>query len=152
MKFTLSALAAILALSILGGCAPSSFVRTDPGWKTIALREPLDTHYDKAWQTIVYTVAKQWDIEIMDKETGYLRTTWIYDIGNNPYNRYRVRLAIMFPRGAESNRLEFTTKAERFEKISHGVRIWMSGYDTKFQRDAYEVLYEGVGQTGIIEQ
>ena len=150
MKFTLSALSTLLALSILGGCSPNSFVRTDPGWKTIALREPLDTYYDKAWQTIVYTVAKQWDIEIMDKETGYLRTAWTYDIGNSPDNRYRARLAIMLPRGAKSNRLEFTTKAERFEKIAYGIQIWVSGYDTEFHRDVHKVLSEQVGQTASV--
>ena len=69
MKFKLSVLSTLLGLSVLGGCAPRSFVRTDPGWKTIALREPLDVDYDKAWQTIVRTVIRRWDIEIMNKET-----------------------------------------------------------------------------------
>ena len=71
MCFTLS------AVFILAGCAPQTFVKGQPpGWKTIELNEDLKHNYAKAWQKTVDTIAREYDIEMLDKDSGYLRTCW----------------------------------------------------------------------------
>ena len=59
------------------GCAPSTFQKgASSGWKSIALQDNLTSDYDLTWQKTVDTIAREWDIEIMDKDSGYLRTSW----------------------------------------------------------------------------
>jgi hypothetical protein len=127
------------------GCAPSSFVKSSPGWKVIELRDELRNNYDQAWQTTVDTIAKQWDIEILDKESGYLRTTWTYGISGGVYNRYRGRLTVKYPEGSKSDKLELKTEAQWAQDVYYG--IWVTGFDTNFNRDVYSVLAGRLGRT-----
>jgi hypothetical protein len=139
--------AAVLLACI--GCAPSSFVKSSPGWKVIEVREGLNTECDKAWQTTVDTIARNWDIEMIDKESGYLRTTWTYGISGGIYNRYRARLTVKFPGGFQSGRqcdkMEVKTEAQWLQNIEYG--NWVTGFDTTFNRDVYGALAGRLGRT-----
>ena len=90
------AFVSFLAL-VLPGCAPRTFVRSAPGWKTIEFHEGLVNNYDEAWQKTVDTIARNWDIEILDKDSGYLRTAWVYGISGGPQLRYRGRITVKYP-------------------------------------------------------
>jgi hypothetical protein len=81
-------------------CAPNSFVRTtSPGWSTIEIRDGVS--YDEAWKSVVDLIAKQFAIEILSKEDGYIRTEWLSSwtlstwTGNLNQN-YKVRSIIKF--------------------------------------------------------
>ena len=135
-----------VALLMCVGCgAPSSFVRGSTGWKVIEVREGLNTDCDKAWQTTVDTVARNWDIEMMDKESGYLRTAWTYGISGGVYNQYRGRLTVKFPGGQQCNKLEVRTEAQWLADYYTG--NWISGFDTAFNRDVYGALSGRLGRT-----
>jgi hypothetical protein len=75
-RFLPMAVGCLVAI-ITTGCAPNTFVRQSPGWKTIEFHSGLVNNYDEAWQMTVDTIARSWDIEILDKGSGYLRTAWI---------------------------------------------------------------------------
>jgi hypothetical protein len=134
-----------VALAVCCSCAPSSFVRGSPGWKVIEVREGLNNDCNKAWQTTVDTVARNWDIEMMDKESGYLRTAWTYGISGGVYNQYRGRLTVKFPGGQQCNNLEVRTEAQWLADYYTG--NWISGFDTTFNRDVYGALSGRLGRT-----
>ncbi len=139
-------LCAIALLGIIStGCAPSSFVRTPGGWKTIEIREGLKSDYDQAWQTTVDSVARDWDIEILDKDSGYLRTTWITGIvgvRGAMALRYMGRLTIKYPSVTDPTKLEVKTEAKWLEDYG-----WVKGHDMDFQRDVLSVLSGRLGRT-----
>jgi hypothetical protein len=127
------------------GCAPRSFVRSAPGWKVIELRSGLANNYEDAWQTSVDTVARNWDIEILDKDSGYLRTSWVYGISGGIYYRYRGRLTIKFPDVKGAAKVDVKTDAEWLEDPGYGV--WLKGFDSSFQRDVFGELSGRLGRT-----
>lgn len=127
------------------GCTPRSFVKSSPGWKVIELRDSLRDDCDQAWQTTVDTIARSWDIEMMDKDSGYLRTAWTYGISGGVYNRYRGRLTIKYPQGQQCEKLEVKTEAQWLEDSYYG--SWISGFDTTFNRDVYGALSGRLGRT-----
>ena len=47
----------------------------DPIWRELPVRNDLQTHYDRIWQTAVDTALEHnFEIATMDKSSGYLRT------------------------------------------------------------------------------
>lgn len=137
------AVAVFLGASVVG-CAPKSFVRSAPGWKVIELRPGLENNYDEAWQTTVDTVARDWDIEIMDRGSGYLRTAWVHGVSGGDYERYRARITVKYPSTTRPSKTEVKTEAQWLEDRPMG---WVTGFDTTFQRDVYSALSGRLGRT-----
>lgn len=129
---------------LLVGCAPKTFVKSSPGWKVIELREGLSDKYDEAWQTTVDTVARDWDIEIIDKDSGYLRTAWLHGISGGSYERYRGRITVKYPKVVAPEKVEVKTEAQWLEDRPLG---WVSGFDTSFERDVFTALSGRLGRT-----
>ncbi|MBK7103698.1 MAG: hypothetical protein IPH62_00225 [Ignavibacteriae bacterium] len=90
----------------------------EPGWTTIELRE--DVSYDKAWTSIYDLLSRTFDIEIAQKENGYIRTGWIYTWTGKYTDYYRVRVTVKFP----EHRKSVDVKSEAFYKD-------YVGYDTR---------------------
>ena len=139
----------LVVLALIGfvstGCAPSSFVRTPGGWKTVEIRSGLSSNYDQAWQTTVDTVARNWDIEILDKDSGYLRTTWVTGIvgtRGSVAQRYSGRITIKYPSVLSPSKVEVKTEARWQEEYG-----WVNGYDTQFERDVFSALSGRLGRT-----
>jgi len=129
------------------GCSmtPKTFVRSAPGWKTVELHDALKQNYDEAWQKTVDTVARSWDIEILDKGSGYLRTAWQYGIsGGNP-QYYRGRLTVKFAEIKNPDKVEVRTQAQWLQYRQS--LTWVDGFDTAFERDVYTALAGRVGRT-----
>ena len=135
---------ASLMIAALTGCAPRSFVRSTPGWKVIELRDGLNNNYDDAWQRTVDTIARNWDIEILDKDSGYLRTAWLHGIVGASYERYRGRLTVKYPDVKGPSKVEVKTDAQWLATRPLG---WISGFDSTFQRDVYSALAGRLGRT-----
>ena len=144
-KVSACALAGLAMLAGLTGCAPQTFVKAAPGWKMIELREGLT--YDQAWMIAVDTVTRDWDVEMMDKSSGFLRTAWHHGISGGPVARYRGRITVKFPDLKAPVKAEVKTEAQWLDKVSYGVPVWIIGYDTSFQRDAYTTLGGRLGRT-----
>ena len=138
---TLCAMALMLAA---GGCAPSSFVKQSAGWKSVEFNQNVNT-FNIAWQTCVDTIAKDYDIEMLDKNSGYLRTTWIYGISGGTYNRYRGRITVKFPELTDPTKVDIKTEAQWLSDTSSG--LWIPGFDSIFQRDVFTALTGRLGRT-----
>jgi hypothetical protein len=146
ITLTSLALFSFFALAVMG-CAPKTFVRTSPGWKTIEFRPGLVNNYDEAWQKTVDSIARSWDIEILDKDSGYLRTAWVYGISGGPQVKYRARITVKYPEIREVEKVEVKTSAEWWAKGNSYAPVWVKGFDSSFQRDVFTELAGRLGRT-----
>lgn len=142
-------LGAILLCSFgiwMAGCnpiniPPATYVEThDPGWKVIDLRQELD--YDTAWQMLVDRIRKNYDIEIMDKDSGYLRTGWIYTESGTERSNYRSRVTLKFSPDKRKLELKADALFHRMKTGSLSGRLirdygWVPGTDTQLLNDVY---------------
>lgn len=118
-KIIILVILSISFLSIPGCVSPESFIRTtEPGWATIELRE--DISYDRAWTGIYDLLTRTFDIEIAQKENGYIRTGWIYTWTGQYTDYYRVRVTVKFP----EHRKTVDVKSEAYYRD-------YVGYDTR---------------------
>jgi hypothetical protein len=124
----------ILSATVLGlavGCAaPKTFVRTvDPGWNTIEIREGVT--YDEAWTSVVDLLARKFDLEVLSKEDGYLRTGWLYTWTGEIDEDYKVRGIVKF--SPNRSTVEVKSEAQHFKINIWGGRrgSWEMGTDER---------------------
>jgi len=80
---------------ILEEIPPVTFVQTlEHSWVSIEVRE--DISYDRAWASVVDLIVRKFEAEILSKEDGYLRTTWLYTWTGELREDYRVRVTVKF--------------------------------------------------------
>jgi hypothetical protein len=148
---TLSHLAvvAVGALTVLG-CAkpPESFVRVsdpgtmgrDSGWTSVELRNGLS--FNDAWEETVDLLAKKFELEMISKDGGYVRTSWNYNWwkpGEQTPN-YRVRTILKF--APDHKRVDLKTEAQYLYK-----KAWLNGTDTRLSKTLRTDLMGVVGRT-----
>ena len=137
---------ALVPFLIVAGCAPTSFVKgRSAGWKTIELSENLKNNYDTCWQKTVDTIARDYDIEMLDKDSGYIRTAWLYGISGGAYNRYRGRITVKYPEIKNPTKVEVKTDAQWLADIRYG--LWQRGWDREFNREVFTTLSGRLGRT-----
>jgi hypothetical protein len=123
------------------GCAskPKSFVRTmEPTWASIEVRAELP--YEKAWATVVDILVKRFDLEVMSKEDGYLRTNWLYTWTGELQENYRVRVTAKF--SPDHTKVEVKSEAEY-----GGSGQWVMGYDTRLLQTIKGDVMGSIGRT-----
>ena len=114
------------ALILLFGCAsqkPQSFNPvSDPKWAFFDIREDID--YDEAWQTINSILVKHYSLDLINKEIGYVRTSWRYGYNEEYQGKYRSMVEIKFV--PDHTQLKMRT-------ISHYKKetYWVQGTDSK---------------------
>ena len=136
MRTRLVVAVVLAALLLTAGCAkpPKSFLRTfdEPGtWKTIEIREALSL--DETWRIVVDLMSQKFDLEVLEKDSGYLRTSWKYTfvIRNKVCARYRCRIILKFL-GQDWGKVQVKTDAEWREKDG-----WLTGIDTRLLEEVY---------------
>jgi hypothetical protein len=104
--------------------APRSFVRTsEPGWTSMEFRDGISD--DAAWQGVMDVIARMFEIEVLSKESGYLRTKWDYSWATDrTVEYYRVRVTVKM--NYLQRRLDLKTEANYYQ-LNH----WVNGSDTR---------------------
>ncbi len=128
MKNSIS-LIVIIASTLIAGCAPTTFVKTvDASWNTIEVREDLTN--DDAWNATVDLIARKFDIEVLSKEDGYLRTGWLHSWTGKLTDSYKVRAIVKFT--PDKRKLEIKSEAHYYAKGFMGVgQGWQMGTDER---------------------
>ena len=143
---TAKAIGYVLAVGSLGivlmGCQTkeiTSFVETlEPTWATVEIRE--DLKYDKTWPSLVDSLVKKFDIEVMSKEDGYIRTGWMYSWTGQVKDNYRVRVTAKF--SPDRTKVEVKSEAE------YGGRgKWVAGFDTRLLETLKTDIMGNMGRT-----
>jgi hypothetical protein len=130
----------VLTLFGLTGCgAPGTFIRTlEPTWASVELRD--DVEYDKAWASVVDTLVKRFDMEVLSKEDGYARTTWLYTWTGKVQENYRVRVTAKF--NPDKTKCELKSEAEY-----GGPGNWVMGYDSRLLATIKTDVMGTIGRT-----
>ena len=121
MRTILHFSAILIFAFIFASCAaPRTFVRTmEPTWAKIEFREEVTQ--DKAWTTIMDLLIRNFDIEIAQKENGYIRTGWLYTWTGQVTESYRVRITVKFPEDKKS--VELKSEAYYRDYIGYDSRL-----------------------------
>ncbi len=128
------------ALLLLSSCAaPKTFVRTmETSWAAIELRDDLT--YDDAWASVGDTLVKRFDLQILQKADGYIRTGWLYTWTGEVNERYRVRVTVKF--SPNKKLCEVKSEAEY-----GGPGGWVMGYDSRLLQTIKTDIMGKIGRT-----
>jgi len=89
--------------------APSTFTRTmEATWASIEVRPELG--FETSWNAIVDLLTRRFDLEVISKENGYVRTNWLYTWTGIMDEDYRVRVTIKF--APDHSKLEVKSEAQ----------------------------------------
>lgn len=118
---------------------PSTFVRTmEATWASIQIRESLA--YENAWNGIMEVLVRQFDLEVLSKENGYMRTGWLYTWTGEMREDYRVRVTVKI----NPERDKADVKSEANYRTKKG---WILGSDTALLRTLKTDIMGTVGRT-----
>ncbi len=74
---------------------PPSFVRTmEPGWVSVEIRDGVKP--EDAWNSALDLLARKFDMEVLSKDNGYMRTVWLNSWTGQLREDYRVRVTVKF--------------------------------------------------------
>ena len=129
-----------LVVVCLAGCvAPRTFVKTmEPTWAAVEIR--TDLPFDQAWEAIVDTLVKRFDLEVISRQDGYLRTNWLYTWTGKVRENYRVRVTAKF--SPDHKKVEVKSEAEY-----GGAGMWVMGYDTRLLETIKTDVMGTIGRT-----
>jgi hypothetical protein len=132
-----------LLIFTLIGCAslPPTFVMTfEPGWASIEIKEGIK--FENAWQEVLDVLAKKFELEMISREGGYIRTAWIYTwwiVGERTEN-YRVRAIVKF--SPDGRKVDIKTEANYLQRGQ-----WITGFDTRLLETVKTDIMGVVGRT-----
>ena len=130
----------LFSLLIFQGCSPPNFVKTSlANWKSIEFRPNLER--DEAWHRISDTLAKNYDLEVIDKDSGYIRTAWMFTTSGKVDENYRARVITNIP--VSNDKVEVKIDAHWFDPWKEN---WIMGYDTMLLEQVYTDLQGTVGR------
>jgi hypothetical protein len=119
--------------------APRSFVKTlEPAWTSVELRS--DVSYDQGWETVIDTLVKRFDMEVLSRQDGYARTTWLYTWTGKVDENYRVRVTAKF--SPDRKKVELKSEAEY-----GGPGSWRMGYDSRLLETIKSDIMGSIGRT-----
>ncbi len=95
-------------------------------WNTITVRRGVSG--DEAWNAVVDLAARRFDIEVISKEDGYLRTGWSHSWTGSVSDFYKVRTIVKF--NAAKTKVEVKSEAQFLSRglLSPG---WQMGTDER---------------------
>ena len=94
------------------------------GWVTVPISERIT--YGLAWEDVSSLISRQFEIEMISKETGYIRTQWQNNWVSNGevVKDYRVRVTIKM--SELRKKVEINSEAEKYIN-----GVWVRGTDTE---------------------
>ena len=133
LQISLIAIFVIIAL----GCATqkqtaevspiASFVEGDGGWASVLINKNIK--YDIAFDDVMSIVSRNFEIDMISPEAGYLRTKWntTYVKMSNGMVRKDYRVRVTLKMSKERMKIDINAEAERLTVDDY----WIRGFDTK---------------------
>jgi hypothetical protein len=106
---------------------------------TIEVREDVD--FERAWETTFAILVRDFDIEFVEKDNGYIRTAWMYTWSGVYQQNYRVRVTMKF----SEDRKSIAIKSEAQALLQ--ANIWTVGVDTRQLSTLKTDLMGTIGRT-----
>ncbi len=129
-----------MTLTLLSSCGSSNFIKGEAGKTSVQIADRIT--YEAAFDDVVSVLFRDFEIEMINKEAGYIRTTWkttwTAKPGQKPQKDYRVRVVInMSP---TRKRIDILSEAE---KLKGG--YWIKGNDTRLLETIRKDIAGNVG-------
>ena len=139
-----SAMVLVVAV-VVAGCAPTTFIRTmEASWNTVEVRKDLTG--DQAWDAVVDLTARRFDIEVLSKQDGYLRSGWLYSWTGKINEFYKVRTIIKF--SPSKDKVEVKSEAHYYSPGIMGIgQGWQMGTDERLTSTMRSDIMGKVGRT-----
>lgn len=144
MKFRFFSL--IMVALIMAGCSslPRTFVATrgDTGeWKVLEIREGMTN--EQVWAIFVDTLSQKYDLEVIQKDGGYIRTAWKYTYldGDKVSDRYRTRFVVKLSGSPSWDKAQLKCESNWLEDEG-----WISGYDSQLLEEMYGDIQGKIGR------
>ena len=120
----------IIGIWLLSSCSASkssgwfSSTNNEAGWTEVLIASHIK--YDLAWDDVSAIIIRRFEPEMINKETGYIRTKWKYNWNSDgkETKNYRVRVTIKM--SEQRKKVQINAEAQSLHK-----KTWMTGYDTE---------------------
>jgi len=151
----IACLLALMSVHLFASDVPkplkSRFIVGDPIWREIPLRTNFRAQPEKCWQTAVSTILdNNFDIATMDKDSGYIRTTWnegVVVMGGHWAYKVQISLKLVpdpaAPKTLDKLRVQVTGE---LAEANHGrIRVFLRGYDQILLQNLFQDLQAKLG-------
>lgn len=121
-------LAIVTVCTLMYGCgtgAPDSFMQMNKQyWEVMTIKQGIG--YEEAWQRVIYIITKKFELEMISKEDGYVRSAYgpSYFSEDLLNDKYQIRIVVKF--SPDKKRLEFKIES----RIWDG-KMWRNGSDVR---------------------
>ncbi|MCK9408577.1 MAG: hypothetical protein WCX28_06530 [Bacteriovoracaceae bacterium] len=139
----------VSAFMLLSGCglgAPDSFMQMNKQyWETMDIKQSVK--YEDAWQRVIYIVTKKFELDMISKEDGYVRSAYCqsYFSEDMQNERYQIRIVAKFT----PDRKKFEFKIE--SRIWDG-KIWHNGSDVRVAANMRRDFMNSIGDGFVKKQ
>jgi len=122
-------------------CGSSTgFVKGEGGWTSVLISDRIS--YAMAFDEVASVLTKKFEIDMINKEAGYIRTSWktnwVAKPGERPKKDYRVRVSIKM--SETRKRIDINAEAEKLKGD-----YWIQGYDTRLLETIRKDIAGNVG-------
>ncbi|MFZ4622136.1 MAG: hypothetical protein ACOYNS_16370 [Bacteroidota bacterium] len=133
-------------LLLLSGCslgAPDSFMQMNRQyWESMDIKPSYK--YDDAWQRVIYIITKKFELEMISKEDGYVRSAYgqsyfTEDILNE---RYQIRIVAKFT--PDRKKLEFKIESRMWDG-----KIFHNGSDIRVAANMRKDFLNSIGEAPV---
>ena len=142
-------LAIVSLLVIAAGCglgAPDSFMQMNRQyWESMDVKPSVK--YDDAWQRAIYIITKKFELEMISKEDGYVRSSYgqsyfTEDIQNE---KYQIRIVAKFT--PDRKKFEFKIESRMWDG-----KIWHNGSDVRVAANMRKDFLNSMGDAQTKKQ
>ncbi len=131
----------------------SRFILGDPVWRELPIRADLKSSTDKVWQTCINTILENnFDIATMEKESGYIRTTWnegVVVLGGKWFYRVQVSIKLVPDTDLQLKNNVIKVRLQVTGEISKGgkggISAYFRGYDQVVLQNLFQDLQSKLG-------
>lgn len=133
-------------LLLLSGCslgAPDSFMQMNRQyWELMDVKPSYK--YEDAWQRVIYIITKKFELEMISKEDGYVRSAYgqsyfTEDIQNE---RYQIRIVAKFT--PDRHKFEFKIESRMWDG-----KIWHNGSDIRVAANMRKDFLNSIGEVPV---
>jgi hypothetical protein len=134
---------------LFAGCglgAPESFMQMNRQyWESMDVKPAIK--FDDAWQRVIYIITKKFELDMISKEDGYVRSSYgqsyfSEDIQNE---RYQIRIVAKFT--PDRKKFEFKIESRMWDG-----KIWHNGSDVRVAANMRKDFLNSLGEPQVKKQ
>ncbi len=139
---------AVLML-IAAGCglgAPDSFMQMNRQyWESMDIKPAVK--YEDAWQRVIYIITKKFELDMISKEDGYVRSAYgqTYFSEDLQNERYQIRIVAKFT--PDKKKFEFKIESRVWDG-----KIWHNGSDIRVAANMRKDFLNSIGDVQVKKQ